>query len=414
MLGRRGLTIFALSLAVSARAEELATRPEVPSSSSEGLRLSLMTPRDRSIVGDSSHRLFVAGRALTFAGTQELYDLVVMIDTSRSTAAPAGADIDGDGWVGSGREGRWIESTSDDWGDTVLAAQIYATRALLAQLDSRTTRVGIVTFAGDDDPTTPDAVRLAALTFDYTHLYEVLDYLLVHRPTGHTHIAEALTVAADEIQGRGRSRSRPEATPVLLLMTDGQPTRPFPSRDQNARHTVEVGRAVAARGIRIDPFAIGEAANQDASVLEALADASGGLLTPVLQPAELLATFEHLQLAHLVAVQVRNRTTGALAERVVLQPDGSFAAIVDVGPGENRVEVLARDSLGRTATRIVDVQRIPDGRPPALSPRLARSHTGLLKVHLLSLLREQIALEQAEAEQQRRRQVEIDVEETGP
>ncbi len=408
MSAARGIAILALFAASLAQADGGSPTTAPAQQGDVGLRVSLMTPRDRSIVGGDDSRVFVAGQALTFSGRHELYDLVVLIDTSRSTAAPAGADVDGDGWVGSGRGGRWIEGTSDDWGDTVLAAQIFATRALLRQLDPRTTRVGIVTFAGDDDPNTPDAIRLAPLTSDFTHLYEVLDYLLVHRPAGHTHIAAALLAAAEEILGAGRSRPRPEATPVVLLMTDGQPTRPFPSREENAEHTLKIGRLVASRGIRIDPFPIGDTANQDASVMEELAQISGGRLTPVVQPAELLATFENLQLARLVALEIVNRTTADPAERVLVQADGSFAALVRVAPGENRIDILARDSEGHRTERHVLVSRLDGGKAPALSPRLARRHTGLLKVRLLELLREEMATEQRERE--RGRTVEVDVE----
>jgi len=388
-----------------------AASPSLAPLPEQGLRLSLMTPRDDSSVGGDESRVFVAGKALTFSGRKELYDLVVLIDTSRSTAAPTGADIDGDGWVGSGREGRWIEVKSDDWGDTVLAAQIYATRALLQQLDPTTTRVGIVTFAGDDDPETPDAVRLAPLTSDFTHLYEVLDYLLLHRPAGHTHIAAALYAAAEEILGVGRSRPRPEATPVILLMTDGQPTRPYLSSEENAKHTLEMGKLVASRGIRIDPFPIGEGANQDTSVMQGLADLSGGRLTPVVQPSELLATFENLELAQLVGLEIVNRTTSERADRILLQADGTFAALVHVRDGQNRIEILARDSEGRRAFRSVTVSRLADGKAPALSPRLARKHTGILKVRLLELLQQEMAAEQArQLERERERSVQVEVD----
>ena len=408
MGARSSIAVLALSVAFSARAE---TAPDLaPEPLEEGLRLSILTPRDRSEVGDRDSRLFIAGRALSFAGAHELFDLVVMIDTSRSTAAPAGADVDGDGWVGSGSQGRWIEGTSDDWGDTVLAAQIYATRALLSQLDSRTTRVGIVTFAGDDDPGTVDAIRLAPLTHDFTHLAEVLDYLLVQRPAGHTNIAEGIRVAAEEVLGEGRSKARPEVTRVLLLMTDGQPTRPYIHREDNDTYTLHMGREVARRGVRIDPFPIGETANEDVTVMQTLAEQSGGRLTPVLQPADLLATFENLRLAYLAEVQVVNVTSGRAADSISVQGDGSFTALLPVQTGDNLVQIRAWDTMGRETARFLSVRRMTNGRPPALSPRLARSHTRVLETRLLELLRENLEIEREARGAQRDRQVDVEVE----
>jgi Mg-chelatase subunit ChlD len=356
----------------------------------EALRLSILTPRDRTHVAADRDRLFLAGRALMAEGSLERYDIVVVIDTSRSTAAPAGADVDGDGRIGSGAGGRWITASSDDAGDTVLAAQIAATRILLRQLDPATTRVGIVTFAGSEDPRIPHAIRLAPLTDDYSHVERALDVVRRHRPVGQTNIAAALEAAASELSGTGRSRRRGDATPVMLLMTDGQPTLPFASADENLAHTLEVGRRAAARGIRIDTFPIGARANSDVVVLASLAAQSGGRFTPVLQPADLLATFEHLSLAPLESIAVRNLTTGEAAEVAAAEADGYFSALVPVRDGENQLEVQVRDAAGRTAVRVVSVRTSPDARPPLLPLYLAARRRMLLETRLLDLYRAQI------------------------
>jgi hypothetical protein len=362
-----------------------------------GLRVTLFTPLDGALLAAADDRLFVAGRAVTFAPQPEHYDLVVVLDTSRSTSAPAGADVDGDGWLGSDRGGRWIDVTTDDWGDTVLAAQIYAVRTLISQLDARTTRVGIVTFSGDGKPETPDAIRLAPLTGDFTQISRALDYLLLHRPTGKTHIAAGLEAAAGELLGEGRSRPREGATPVVLLLTDGQPTLPLGSFDADVDHTIAVGRRLADRGIRIDTFPIGEQANQDVRVTGTLAAVSGGRFTPVVQPADLMSTFENIQIAGLATLAVRNLSTGAEAEAVLVEADGRFAAMLPLADGENLIEVQATDSAGRSTARSVRVARAPGGRPPVLSPRLAKWHTRLLETRLLELYRAEIARERERA-----------------
>src|SRR5258705_531834 len=67
---------------------------------------------------------FVAGRATSEVA--RLLDVVLVIDTSDSTEMPSGADIDGDGVVGAERTTRPVSS---DEGDTVLAAEVAASRA---------------------------------------------------------------------------------------------------------------------------------------------------------------------------------------------------------------------------------------------------------------------------------------------
>ena len=422
-LGLLGLAWLALSSGASAQTDVDADADSVPpaaagsapspgdESSSDaalGLRVTLFTPLEGALLAAADERLFVAGRAVTFAPQAESFDLVVVLDTSRSTAAPAGADVDGDGWLGSDRGGRWIDVTTDDWGDTVLAAQIYAVRTLLSQLDARTTRVGVVTFSGDGKPATPDAIRLAPLTHDFPQIHKALDYLLLHRPMGKTHIAAGLEAAAGELLGEGRSRPREAATPVILLLTDGQPTLPLGSFDADIAHTIAVGRGLADRGIRIDTFPIGEQANQDVRVTGTLAAVSGGRFTPVVQPADLMATFENVQITGLAALAVRNRTTGSEAEAVLLEADGRFAAMLPLADGENLIEVEATDAAGRSATQVVRVLRGAGGRPPVLSPRLAKWETRLLETRLLDLYRQELALARERSEERRSLQLRVE------
>jgi hypothetical protein len=209
---------------------------------------------------------------------------------------------------------------------------------------------------------------------------------------GKTHIAAGLEAAAGELLGEGRSRPRDGATPVVLLLTDGQPTLPFGSLDADVEHTIGVGRRLAARGVRIDTFPIGEQANQDVRVTGTLAAVSGGRFTPVVQPADLLSTFENIQIAGLAMLAVRNLSTGAQADPVMLEADGRFAGLLPLADGENLIEVQATDSAGRSATHSVRVVRGPGGRPPVLSPRLAKWQTRLLETRLLELYREEMAL----------------------
>jgi hypothetical protein len=86
---------------------------------------------------------------------------MIVLDVSGSTENPSGADVDGDGEIGvdpalellpPGAFPEGMKSTDPD--DSILHAEAQAARALVKGLDPRRVRVGLVTFAGEVDPTT--------------------------------------------------------------------------------------------------------------------------------------------------------------------------------------------------------------------------------------------------------------------
>ena len=64
------------------------------------LTLEIAAPAQNAVIGDPGGTAFVAGRALALYGEYQEFDIVFVIDTSDSTAAPSGADVDGDGQIG--------------------------------------------------------------------------------------------------------------------------------------------------------------------------------------------------------------------------------------------------------------------------------------------------------------------------
>src|SRR5262245_39609006 len=108
------------------------------------LRIRIEQPDVSSPVADGDGTAFIAGRAVGFLGRSERFDVVIAIDTSRSTAAPAGVDVDRDGTCGVAATGRFSDRMSSDPGDSVLAAQVAAARTLLAQIDPELSRVALV------------------------------------------------------------------------------------------------------------------------------------------------------------------------------------------------------------------------------------------------------------------------------
>src|SRR5262249_6184515 len=95
---------------------------------------------------------FVAGRAQATRGSLRRFDVILVIDTSGSTLGAAGTDVNENGVVGEprlGDLGAMLGAALTDPGDSIFAAEIAAARRVLAGLDPRSTRVGVVQFAGD-------------------------------------------------------------------------------------------------------------------------------------------------------------------------------------------------------------------------------------------------------------------------
>ena len=90
------------------------------------------------------------------AGQPLEHDVMVAIDTSGSTAVASGSDVDGDGRIGrrTRREReKWRDFNpaylSNDPGDTVLAAEVLATRRPVERMGAGRTRIGIVSFSNE-------------------------------------------------------------------------------------------------------------------------------------------------------------------------------------------------------------------------------------------------------------------------
>lgn len=183
-------------------------------------------PPAGSVVSRSACGVFVSGRALATRGDVRSFDVIMVIDTSRSTVDPTGNDINGNGTVGTrrlGGIGAIFGSGSTDPGDSILAAEVAAARQLLRGLDSRSTRVGLVVFAGDPSGGgwgsggPRPAFTLEPLSQDYTRIERSLDYLLQTDPEGSTHMAAGVDQATIELLGlRGAiSRPNPNADKVV-------------------------------------------------------------------------------------------------------------------------------------------------------------------------------------------------------
>jgi len=401
------------------------------------LRLVVEAPRPQAVIASADGRIFVTGRALRIPtgkvhGVMQHFDVIVTIDTSASTRAPAGADVDEDGKIGRMRFSRFlpfiprlVTLASDDPGDSILAAEVAAARTLLDQLDPETTRVGVVAFAGDDYSDAPHARTIIALTSDYALVTAALLELLEAGPAGMTNIPRAIEVSAAELGAGGFRESEPrdDATKIVLFMTDGRPTLPIPDvPSENALIALDAASRAADHGIRFDTFAIGRDANDDPAVVEEMAMVTGGDFTPVRHPSDLVATFRGISLARVDQLELRNATTGRLAEETHLGADGTFSGIVELAEGRNRLEVKASSNDGIEAREVIEVHLATAGQAQQLTGRLLDRKMRLLESKLAAL-REEVAdererrlekltaeIEAVRAERKRRKQIEIEVD----
>lgn len=225
-------------------------------------------------------------------------DLVLAIDTSRSTRDPSGADIDGDGEVGEYRGATWT-----DRGDSLLAAQVAAVRRLVALAQGRDIRFGIVAYAGSHDRPLEDsmsrlvqrsdAVIGVPLTRDAARIEQELDRLLRRGSNGTSHFTPpmrlALRALAHPPDGAPAPRSR-----VLFLSDSPVPVRPVSGNRSRSGYNWQDARmriaAMQARraGVVYDTFGLGNASDAPTPhTLTHIAGATGGRFYAVPDPTRL-------------------------------------------------------------------------------------------------------------------------------
>jgi Mg-chelatase subunit ChlD len=392
-----------------------------PSSADEAseLQLSIDSPKPDTVIGDPGGMAFLAGKALALFGEYRTFDIIFVIDTSESTSAPSGADIDGDGKIGHRRGEEWLTIfgkvlplPNSDGGDSILAAEVQAVRILMEQLDPRTTRVGVVAFSGDRDPMTEDAFTLVPLTSDYRQVQAGLEDLLSAGPNGMTNMASGVQRGLVELLGSysAYSEKRDEARRIMLFLTDGNPTLPFDGHPA-ANMRSAISKAVKAREarVRIDTYAIGSEALSEPVVAVEMARVTYGNFTPVRHPKDLRAVFEDVSFADIERLEVRNRTTGADAAYAIRNADGSFAALVPMREGRNVIEVFARATDGSEARRAVPVRFVREGEIQPLTPRLVAQRNRLLENQLLDLQRRRLQIE-SERDDKIRRDLQLEIE----
>jgi hypothetical protein len=306
------------------------------------------------------------------------FDVMLVIDVSASTRYPSGVDVDGDGVLGR-REPPLVrglpEVECSDPGDSVLAAELAAARALIEELDPQRIWLGVISFSGLADPSgesakassVKDATLQQALTGDYSLVRAALDRIAAAGSHGGTDMAHGVRLATLELTGRAgaASQPRPGARKVMLFLTDGKPSLPYGSQELDDPEDIEAAaaaaRLAAEAGIAINVYGLGAEANDYPIAPREMTRATGGVYKPVALPGDIVAVFSGVSFANVESVVAVNLTIGEMAEvyDIRLRPDGSFQGFVPVQPGKNRVRVSAFSSAGErgSAEFTIDFRR---------------------------------------------------------
>ncbi len=326
--------------------------------------------------------VFLAGNALAVRGSAP-FDVVIVIDVSGSTKEPAQPEAD--------RKLR-RRGTRDRWAareGSILAVQVDSARALLAALDPKVVRVGVVTFSGTVLASRhgmsaylqrPPATTVVPLSRDRAAVATALDSILQRGPWGLTNMAAGLERAVAELVGGPGSESDFDlrTRKAIVFLTDGAPTLPYPGfPEENVRAVLaQIGRA-AAYGIRIHSYGIGQMALAGPLALVEMADRTDGSFIPVSDPSILPDILPTLQLGEVESIAVRNGTTDRDALASTLHPDGRWDALVGLDPGPNEIEIRARSSDGAEGgTRVTLIRRL-DAPPTELPPTLVDRRAAL-------------------------------------
>ncbi len=352
--------------------------PDEAAESQARLEVSLAVerPADGAEVDAKADGVTVLGQAsqTTQAGVTKI---VLVIDTSGSTANSAGSDVDGDG--------------TDD---TILEAEKTAAEELIAALLE----------VEQSAPGTAFAVSL--VEFGDT-ARSVTPLMPLTDPTARDRLGAAVASLAHGAQGgstfydraidtalRVLDASEQPGPRIVLLVTDGKPSQIVPAIDAAARaglgdtvlHTVGLGPDF--RGDLPENVAYPPVVEKGPEILATMAtfSAEGGRVWALPRPADIVTLVPSLpvlerQDAGIDSVVVRNETLDLAAEAVDLRRDGSFSASLPVrfGPPDagwtNLLSVTAKGLDGAKARQ--EIRLLAAGLDPEIWKQAEKDRASL-------------------------------------
>jgi hypothetical protein len=362
----------------------------------------IRSPKDGSHITQEQEYVLVGGRVASESANSPSIDIFLVLDVSLSTARSAGVDFPELAGLPNfylyPRRGRFSSAVSGPLNkrESIFAAEIVASLRLLSQLNSETTRVGVITFR-------EDAWLKQPLTHAFKDVRSALDLIYTSDPggggrAGGTNMASGILLGTRELLGKGESENYVDSIKAVLLLTDGIPT--LPAGDARSRNraaedlAINAARLAGKSGIDVHVFGLGKGAVSNPRAAVGIANESGGTYIPVSRPADVLAVLDKLSVVGVDFLQVRNETIGQKALRSRLAADGFFASAVPVVEGLNRIEVLARSSDGSVGRDTITVHYQPGGnRSLDLDVFLERERNLKLQVERLGKSPDQIQRE---------------------
>jgi hypothetical protein len=282
-------------------------------------------------------------------GVSVEHDIAVVVDVSGSTMVASGIDVDGDGRVGKQRKRIDPHKSfnpahySSDTDDTVLAAELLATRKLVQVLDPDRSRIGLVSFSSGAEVHAPIGTAGEAME-------AALDELAENFGSGMTNMALAIELALEALERAGGEARRK----TVLILSDGYPTAPGSGQVPNEAALLQAERAYS-KDVIIHTFGLGLDGVEAGDVFAAIAKATGGRYLRLASPGEVVNELPHIDLAGVASIRLENVTTGAAGQAVRVFPDGSFDGYVQLAAGDNRLRVTAVSEAGseRSLERLV-------------------------------------------------------------
>lgn len=335
------------------------------------------SPRSGERVENKVDQAPIRGTANAKGEQPSDFDVMIVMDVSKSTYRPSGVDVDGDGEVGFNPKDELLppgtypdDVENTDPGDSIFEAEAGAARALVRGLDPRRVRVGLITFSGEVDPVTnlkrsreqQDAWLEVPLTTDANRVLGAIEGVVARGAFGSTDFAAGIRLAVRELAALSGARSAPRANAkkVILFITDGVPSFPIGRGDMQDPGDVEAAIAAAqlakSAGIKINSYGLGPDALAAPQAVTEIARVTLGTYTPVMNPGDIVAALQGVSFANIEDVLLSNLTTGEVSTDVRLNPDGSFYGYVPVREGRNQIRVKALASDGTSGSQTIEIE----------------------------------------------------------
>jgi len=236
--------------------------------------------------------------------------------------------------------------------DDSFAASIAAAKALIAKLESKHTKIGIIRFA-----TNATVVQHPTNSFDL--VLRRLDEQAEQGPEayktqeGATNYEAALLGALDVLKPAERGAN--DNYRLVLMFSDGKPTLPIaPGLTQepgDLEASLAAAELLAEAGIVVHTYSVGvREEDLRLTTLASIADLTGGEYVVVADSADLTQTLGTASLVGIGAATVANSKEAPTSTPLTLGLDGSFTASITVYPGAQTITLTAEDMSGVVTT----------------------------------------------------------------